>query len=97
MPWSPAVWDDFSAVGLALFTCAAFIISIARGWLIPGRHHREIVEGKNAAIADLRESAKVDGDTINIQARTIAARDAVEDTATRLLEAFRDAAEGGGH
>ena len=68
------------------------VVSLVRGWVIPGRTHREIVNGKDAAIQDYRDRASIDAETIKTQAQTISRRDAIEVTTTKLLEAFREAA-----
>ncbi|OBJ92680.1 hypothetical protein [Mycolicibacterium conceptionense] len=90
--WNPELWDKVGVVTLLGFVVAVHAVGYIRGWIIPGRHHREIVDGKDAAITDLRERAVIDAETIKVQAQTISTRDAMEDTATKLLQAFRDAA-----
>lgn len=94
-PWAnPEFWNGLGVVSVVVIVASAFVVSLVRGWIIPGRHHREIVDGKNAAIKDLRDRAAIDAETMKIQAGTIAERDAVEDATTRLLRAFREAAAG---
>lgn len=94
--WNPEFLNDVGVVGVVLLTGIGFVISLVRGWLIPGRFHREIVAGKDAEIAELRSRAVIDAETNKIQAQTISKRDTVEDTAVKLLQAFREAASGGG-
>ena len=94
--WDPEFWNSLGVVGVVVIVAVAFVVSLTRGWLIPGRYHREIVDGKTAENTKLRERAAIDAETMKIQAQTISQRDTVEDTATKLLQAFRDAASGGG-
>lgn len=93
--WSPEFLNGVGVVGVVLLVGIGFVVSLVRGWLIPGRYHREIVEGKDAEIAALRARAVIDAETNKIQAQTNSKRDAVEDTAVKLLDAFREAAGGG--
>lgn len=93
--WNPALWDDFGTVGIAVFVCSGIVVAVVRGWLVPRSLHREIVDGKDSTITDLRARAIEDAATIKLQAQTISEKDAVEDAVTRLLQATRTAAEGG--
>lgn len=93
--WNPDFWNGLGVVGVVVIVAAAFVVALTRGWLIPGRYHREIVDGERAEKNELRARAAIDAETMKIQARTIAERDTVEDTATKLLQSFRDAAGGG--
>ena len=94
--WNPSLWDDFGTVGIAVFVAVMIVVGVTRGWLVPRPLHREIIDGKNAALTELRERAKVDAETIRLQAQTIADRNAVEDTSIRMLQAFREATTGSG-
>jgi len=94
--WNPEVWNGISVVTVVILVGVALVVSLVRGWVIPGRIHREVISGKDAAIKDLRDRAKVDADTIKTQAQTISNRDAMEVATTRLLTAFRDVASAGG-
>lgn len=93
--WSPDTWDDFSAVGLLTIMCALLLAALVRGWVVLGYYYRDTISAKDRALTELRERAAIDAETIKIQAKTISERDAVEDAATRLLQAFREAAGGG--
>lgn len=90
--WNPALWDKLGVVALLGIMVVAHAWAYLRGWIIPGRHHKEILDGKNAAIQDLRDRAAIDAETIKVQVQTISRRDAVEDTTTRLLQIIRDEA-----
>lgn len=90
--WNPEVLNGIGVVGISVLCTAGLAVSLVRGWLVPGRIHREVVAGKDSAIENYRERAVVDAETIRIQVEQSAKRDAVEVTTTRLLTAFRDAA-----
>ncbi|ORU95427.1 hypothetical protein AWB94_31500 [Mycolicibacterium canariasense] len=73
------------------------LLSLQRGWIVLGIHHREVVGGRDREIA-ARDRAidaltsrgeKLD-ETIAIQAKTIADKNAVEDVATKILTALHD-------
>lgn len=98
--WSPEAWNSLSVGGLVVLMGALLFVSLTRGWLVLGPYHREIVEGKDAALAELRkrgdvdaERAAIDAETIRSQAAVIAGRDTVEDINIKLLQAIRKATE----
>jgi len=88
--WSPELWDDFGVVGIVVALGVAHMVAYIRGWLIPGRHHREIIDGKDRALAELRDRSAIDAETIKLQAKTISERDVMEDATTRLMQAFHE-------
>lgn len=92
--WSPEAWGDFSVVGIVVAAGTAHMIAYIRGWLIPGRHHKEIVDSKDATISRLEEGRVKDAETIQIQAATISQRDNVEQTVTKMLKSFRESVSG---
>ena len=95
MSWlNPAMWDNIGVVGIAVAVCFGIVFAVVRGYLVPRSLHREIVDGKNAALKDLRERGVEDAKTIMVQAQTIANKNAVEALAIRLSEATRNAAGG---
>lgn len=93
MPFSPADWDGLSKLGILVTLVGFHITAYMRNWLIPGRHHRELIDRQDAEIKDLKVRAAVDAETIQIQANTIAEKNAVEAASTALMKAFREAAE----
>lgn len=93
--WSPAVWDDFSTVGLALFIVALLIVSLIRGWIVLGRYHREIVDSKDRENAALNARSAKDAESIATLSQAITAKNATEDATTRILSAIRETVSGG--
>lgn len=96
MNWAnPALWDNVGAVGLAIGGSALFMTSLVRGWLVPGRYHREVVADRDAEIAELRKALAKTTDSNNVLTRTVLEKNATDDTTTKLLVAFREAVEAG--
>lgn len=91
--WTPDVWDKIGVVTLLLLVVAYHSVAYVRGWLVPGRHHKEIVAAQEQRIAKADELAAANADTIRIQAQTIAEKNAVELTTAHLLESVRELAE----
>lgn len=87
--------NDISVVGIAVLISGAFVLSLSRGWLVPGRYHREVVADRDAEIASLRGALEKATSSNNILTRTLLEKNATDDTTARLLVAFRAAVEGG--
>lgn len=92
--WTPEVWDRFSTVGLVLAGVFAHAVAYVRGWLIPGRHHREIVDARDREIEKLESRSADQDDTIKIQAETIRDKNAIEVVTKSLMQQIRALAEG---
>ncbi len=96
MNWAnPELWDNVGAVGLAIGGSAVFMMSLVRGWLVPGRYHRDVVADRDAEIAELRKALASAGESNNVLTRTLLEKNATDDVTTRMLVAFREAAEAG--
>lgn len=91
LSWSPEVWDNISTVGLAILMCVFLVVSYIRGWLIPGRHHREIVESRDAEMSHLRDKATQDAETIRILSSALSTQTSAEDTAAKILAGIKEA------
>lgn len=91
--WTPDVWDKIGVVTLLLLVVVYHAVAYVRGWLVPGRHHREIVAAQEGRIAVADELAKANAETIRIQTQTIAEKNAVELTTAHLLQSVRELAE----
>lgn len=89
--WAPEHWDDFSTVGLLVFVVAFHFLAYLRRWIIPGSHHREIVDARDREIEQAQLRAKEDAETIRIQAATIAEKNAAEAATNRVLAALKEA------
>ncbi|MEW5810244.1 MAG: hypothetical protein AB1925_12400 [Actinomycetota bacterium] len=90
---TPEAWNGVGVVTVLILVVAYHAVAYIRGWLVPGRHHREIVIALEARIAKADERDTANGETIRIQAQTIAEKNAVELTAAHLLESVRELAE----
>lgn len=96
MNWaSPEVLDKLGAAGIAVFVCGLFIVAMVRGWIVPGRYHREVVADRDKEIAALRSALTTATDSNNVLTRTLLEKNATDDTTNRLLVAFRQAVEAG--
>lgn len=93
---SPAAWQDISTVTVVVFFVFTFIVSLSRGWLVVGSHHREMMKAKDDTIAELRGERQDHRSTIQTQADTIREQMVNGEVSTHLLEALRDARGGGG-
>lgn len=91
--WTPDVWDKVGVVTLLLLVVVYHATAYVRGWLVPGRHHREIVAAQDQRIVKADELAMANAETIRIQAQTIAEKNALELTSAHLLESVRELAE----
>ncbi|AQT78335.1 hypothetical protein B1R94_02420 [Mycolicibacterium litorale] len=98
--WSPAEWGQFNIVGVVIIFGAFFLVAVSRGWLVPGNFHREFVaskdrelDAKERELASANQRADVQAETIQIQAKTLASKDAVEEATTQLMRALRDGQE----
>lgn len=91
MTWSPAAWNDVSVVGLLTLIVAAHAFALLRGWMVPGPHHREVMEAKDDALADAQARA-IREEEINAKLTTaLADKNAAEQANAHLLQAIRDA------
>ena len=97
MSWASlfANLDDIGVVGLVVIVSGAFVVSLVRGWLVPGRYHREVIADRDAEIASLRGALEKATSSNNILTRTLLEKNTTDDTTARLLVAFRAAVEGG--
>lgn len=92
MNWSPEAYNSVGVVGIAVFMSILLFVSLIRGWIVIGKYHREIVEGKDTALKEYRERAAIDAQTMQDQARVIAGKNGVEDINIKLLQAIREVA-----
>lgn len=76
---------------IAIFTA----ISLIRGWIILGPHHREVLAAKDDDINESRRREAVKDDTIAIQAKTISENNTNNQVIDHVLNAIREAVENG--
>lgn len=100
--WSPATWGEFSLSGLIIFIAAVFFLALAREWIVPGPAHRGRIADKDAELERkereinyYRESSTEKDKTIQVQATSLAEKNAVEILNTRLLQSVRESVERG--
>lgn len=95
--WNPEFWNGIGVVGLVVIVGLLLLMSLQRGWLILGIHHREVIAGRDREIEardrtitalDARNDKQVE--TIALQAKAIADTTAVEDFAKSILTALRE-------
>ncbi|UZF57721.1 hypothetical protein LH935_06965 [Gordonia polyisoprenivorans] len=80
-------------MGLIVFLAIFHLTAYLRGWLVPGRHHAEVVADKKAEIERLEVANTAAADTIRIQATTINEKNAVEAVTEHLMQSVRELAE----
>lgn len=90
MPWSPAELAGLDRVGFMLFILGFHAVAYLRGWLIPGRHHRELLDMRNEELQAAKLIVQKQAETIGIQAQTIAEKNASEAAAEAMIKSFRD-------
>ena len=88
--WAPERWDDFSIIGLLIFGAMFHFTAYMRGWLVPGKHHREIIDARDRELEQANARSKEDAETIRIQAATIAEKNSSEDATARILASLRE-------
>lgn len=94
MSWlSPSMWNDIGVVSLLVILSGLGWLAIVKRWLVPGKHHAEIVTARDAEIAELRARGHEDAATINTLSTALAKKDAAEDLATKVLAAIREGAQ----
>lgn len=92
--WNPAMLDNISVVGLAVFVTGFFVMALMREWLVIGRYYRAAVADREAENAELRKALAASTETNNVLTRALIEKNANDDTTTRLLTAVRELAEG---
>ena len=90
MPLNAELWSQLPAGGLAVALVLAHLTAYMRGWLVPGRYHREIVQAGKDALDKADERAAKDAEAIRILSGSIAEKNATDDATTRILAALRE-------
>lgn len=88
--WSPAAWGDFSVVGIVVVTAFLFLLSLQRGWLVLGTHHRETIDGYRRENDRLIDRSGKDAESIGTLSRAIVEKNAAEDATTRIMAAVHE-------
>ncbi len=88
--------SGLGAPSLAVLICALFVVAITRGWIVPGRYHREVVADRDKEIAELRSESNTKSESLEVLTQTLLEKTATtEDVATKLLMAIHQALETG--
>ncbi|OYN80407.1 hypothetical protein [Mycolicibacterium sphagni] len=94
---NPQFWNGIGVVTLVVLIGVMLLVSLQRGWLILGIHHREVIAGRDREIAARDKTidaldARCDrqDDTIGLQAKAISDTTAVEEFAKTILTAMRE-------
>ena len=88
--WNLEMLDNVGVVGLAVFVAGLFIVALMREWIVIGRYYRAVVADRDAENAELRKAST---ETTNVLSLALIEKNTNDDTTTRLLTAFREAAE----
>ena len=91
--WNLEMLDNVGVVGLAVFVAGLFIVALMREWIVIGRYYRAVVADRDAENAELRKALAASTETTNVLSRALIEKNTNDDTTTRLLMAFREAAE----
>lgn len=94
MNWySPEALNGIGVVGLVVFIGGAFVVAITRGWIVPGRYHREVVADRDKEIAELRSENTTKSESNKVLTQALIEKTATEDVTTKLLASVRQALE----
>lgn len=94
--WSPDQWNDIGVVGLVLILAAFTAVALARGWIVLGPFHKEIISIKDDEIEQLRKRGIHDATAIDTLSRSMIDKNAAEDATTKILAALREVVTKGG-
>lgn len=95
--WNPQALNGIGVVTLVLMVGMGLWLSLQRGWLILGIHHREVIAGRDREIAARDKTidaldARCDrqDDTIALQAKAISDTTGIEEFTKTMLTAIRE-------
>lgn len=91
--WNPEVLGNVSVVGLVVFGAGFFIFALMRGWIVLGRHHREVVADRDVESAELRKALATSTETANMLFRALIEKNVTDDTVVKLLTTVREIAQ----
>lgn len=87
---TPSAWEGVSTVTVVILVALFLGLSFARGWLVLGPAHRELLRVKDEVIADVRGTRDQDTAIIKTQADTIYEQRVSGDVSAHLLQALRN-------
>lgn len=95
--WNPEFWNGLGVVSVVVIVAVAFVVGLTRGWIVPGKYHREMLDAKDRELAARdkqidRFQARDDeqSSTIAILAKSNMETASVQGATTRILSALRD-------
>lgn len=88
---SPSAWEGISIVTFVVVMFLFHALAFARGWLVFGPAHREIVQAKNDTIAHIEGRSLEDQRIISTQATTIAEQKVSGELSAHVIQAIREA------
>lgn len=88
---SPSAWEGISIVTFVVVMFVLHAFAFARGWLVFGPAHREIVSAKDDAIEHLQGRSLEDQRIISAQAGTIAEQKVSGELSAHIIQAIREA------
>lgn len=101
--WNPESWNGIGVVTLVVMMGVLLFVSLQKGWLVLGIHHREILQAKDRELeardrelAASRSRSEKDGETISTLSQAMVKQDAIGEATTHLLGSVRELVQGGG-
>lgn len=101
--FNPDFWNSLGAPAIAVIVAVVFVVSLTKGWLVPGSYHREMLSTKDRELAardkqieKLQERGSEDSQTIALLAKSDSEKVATANATTRILAALRDTISSGG-
>lgn len=94
--WSADFWNGLGVVGVVLIVGFLFLLSLQRGWLVLGIHHREVVDGLKRENNAYVQRAAQDAEAIAEFGKADAKRAFNEDGVAKILAALRETITTGG-
>lgn len=89
---SPEAWNGIGIVAFLIVLVLFHLVAVARGWIVWGPAHNEIVRLKDEALAHSRGKEDEWVTIISTQAQTIAEQRVAGELNAHVLQAIRDAA-----
>ncbi|MDI9914363.1 hypothetical protein [Rhodococcus sp. IEGM 1379] len=87
---TPSAWEGISTVTVVILLALFVGLSLIRGWIVFGPHHREIVRVKDEVIADVRGTRLEDQQIIRSLSDTVNAQRVNGEVSAHLLQAMQN-------
>jgi hypothetical protein len=86
---TPSAWEGISTVTVVILAALIIGIALARGWLVLGTAHKELMRLKDDVISDVRGTRAEDRKIIQTLSDTVHAQRVNGDWAVHLLESVQ--------